>query len=250
MPRRKSTRYVPPPEHEVERQRREVAEGRGFYAPLPPHPDHVRAYLSLYLMERQGWDEVPELGALRAGYTDQVDGYPLPIHRGTWDALERPARVLDKLVDLLWVQERTDHALLRGIDPVELTDMCGVYFRFEAYAPPKGTERQTLATMLRHGSFPLDKLTDRRECRLVLAVLVDGSVVRCVQYRDDPANVETSYYHLLRDKETRPQEFIGGDLLVPLLKTTYGLVKHLRPAHVNDDPEHGGMPIAAPPHEH
>ena len=83
MPRRKSLRYTPQPPEEVERQRREVTEGRGFYAPIPPHPDHVRAYLSLYLMERQEWDEAPELGVLRAAYTGQVDGYPLPIPPAT-----------------------------------------------------------------------------------------------------------------------------------------------------------------------
>lgn len=220
----------------VEEQHRRVEEGSGFFAPEPPSLDAVRAYMSLYVAERQEWNEPPELGVLRAPYEGSVTGYALPIAEATWDAMKDPGKVLKTLVRVLWEEARTDHALLRGVDRSMLADMVGVYFRHEGWAPPKGKEKVALSTHRMGLNYRFEQADDRRECRAITAVLIDGAVVRATEFRDEPGHLRSGSYHLLKQGKTpeeSPANWIGGQHLTAMLKISYGLVAYMRPAYAN-----------------
>lgn len=208
--------------------------GGGFYAPVPPSREGVMAYLRLYNETRPGWDEPPELGVLRAPYSDTVTGYALPIPEGTWAAFNDPMRVIRKIADLLWEQGRTDHALVRAIDPSMLADMVGVYFMHEGWAPPRGKELQAVQTMQQGFRYRLSETSDRRETRAVTALQVDGVVHSTTQYRDAPHEV----HHMSWDpNDPADTNCIGGNMARPLLEVAYGLIKTLRPAYANTPDE-------------
>jgi len=220
----------------VAEQHRRVNEGTGFFAPEVPPLDATRSYMRLYLEERQTWDECPELGVVRSPYEGSVTGYALPIKTSTWDAMEDPGKVLKTLVRVLWEEARTDHALLRDVDRSMLGDMVGVYFRHEGWAPPKGQEKQALATHRAGMPYRFENAKDRRECRAITAVMVDGSVVRATEFRDEPGHLRSGIYHLLKEgkaPEESPVNWIGGQHLTALLKISYGLVAYMRPAWAN-----------------
>lgn len=225
-------RHIPP-----EEQHRRVEEGSGFFAPEPPNMDAVRSYLELYLLQRQEWEEAPELGVLTTPIDNSVTGYAFPIPEGTWDAMNEPGKVLRLLARLLWKEARTDHALLRPIDRTQLADMVGVYFRHEGWAPPKGQEMRALHSHAEGLPFRFEDAKDRRECRAITGVMVDGSVVRATQFRDEKGDIRSGTYHLLKDSDDPakpgPSKWIGGDHLVDLLKISYGLIAYMRPAHAN-----------------
>lgn len=233
-----------------EEQHRRVKEGEGFFAPMPPNMDAVRSYLELYLLQREVWEEAPELGVLCTPVDDSVTGYAFPIPEGTWDAMNQPGKVLRLLARLLWKDARTDHALLRPIDRTQLADMVGVYFRHEGWAPPRGQELRALRSHAEGLPFRFEDAEDRRECRAITAVMVDGSVVRATQFRDEKGDIRSGVYHLLNDSDDPlkpgPSKWVGGDHLVDLLKISYGLVAYMRPPHANQiaGPE-GGLPVDA-----
>lgn len=223
-----------------EEQHRRVAEGEGFFAPEPPDIDAVRSYLELYLFERQEWNEPPELGVITTPYGGSAGSYAFPIPEGTWDAMSNPSRVLKLLSRLLWKEARTDHALLRPVDRSELADMVGVYFRHEGWAPPRGQEMAALRNHAQGLTHRFEDHKDRRECRAITAVMIDGSVVRATQFRDEGGRSRSGVYHLLKDSprdqdpfNPGPQKWIGGDSLVELLKISYGLIAYMRPPGAN-----------------
>jgi hypothetical protein len=221
-----------------EEQHRKVAEGQAFFAPEIPDPDALRSYMELYLAERTEWDEYPELGVVRTPYPDTVTGYALPIPAGTWDALNTPSRVLTILERKLWQEAKTEHMLLNQVDRTLLTDMVGVYFRHEGWAPARGTER-TARSLLRMGVRPDFKSSaDRRECRVITAVMIDGLVLRATQYKDDGHVINSGQYHLIKDaergKSPHPADELGGEYLTHLLKIAYGLVAYMRPPRANE----------------
>jgi hypothetical protein len=226
---------VPLPEYDQQTAERMAAQGEGFYAPEPPQPHAVLSMMSLYCREREEWDEAPELGVLLSAYGNHVSSYPLPIPEPTWDAYDRPARVITRLRDVLWKQGRTDHALLRDIDRPTLTDMVGVYFRYEAWGPPKGKEQQAIATV--RSGIPLDlaKQEGRRELRNIVAVTVDGSLYLLSQVRDDPERFRTM--HLDFDGKMSGNlpyvHEMTGNLPVLMRELCFGLIKHMRPGHAN-----------------
>lgn len=233
-----------------EEQHRKVQEGEGFFAPMPPNLDAVRSYLEVYLLQRQEWEEAPELGVLNAPFDDSVTGYAFPIPEGTWDAMHEPGKVLRLLARLLWKDARTDHALLRPVDRTQLADMVGVYFRHEGWAPPRGQELRALKSHSQGIPYRFEDAKDRRECRAITAVMVDGSVVRATQFRDEKGDIRSGSYHLLKDSDDPtkpgPASWVGGDHLIDLLKISYGLIAYMRPAHANNigGPE-GGVPVDA-----
>lgn len=232
--------YDIPPEE----QHRRVEEGTGFFAPEPPDPAWVRAYMSLYVAERTEWNEPPELGVLRTPYEGSVTGYALPIKEATWDANQDPGKVLDTLVRVLWTEARTDHALLREVDRSYLADMVGVYFRTEGWAPPKGKEAVALAAMRSGMPYRFEHTDDRRECRMITGVMIDGSVVRATEYRDEPGRLHSGVHHLLDPNKAigvlgPGSNTIGGRHLTALLKISYGLVAYMRPAYANTGPADG-----------
>lgn len=232
----------------AEEQHRRVEEGTGFFAPEPPDADAVRSYMSLYVAERAEWGEPPELGVLRTPYADSVTGYALPISEGTWAAIEDPGKVLNTLVRVLWTEARTDHALLRNVDRTMLADMVGVYFRTEGWAPPKGQELTALRLSRTGLNYRFENAEDRRECRVITAVMIDGSVVRATEFRDEPGELRSGVHHLLREEHMNPalgspSNWIGGQHLTAMLKISYGLVAYMRPPHANTAPPEGGRTV-------
>lgn len=204
--------------------------GDGFWSVVPPPRDAVVSCLRLYNESRIEWDEAPELGVLRAPFGHTVTSYALPIPDGTWTAMQRPRRVVEKIARLLWEEGRTDHALVRNIDRTMLADMIGVYLRYEGWAPPRGGERAA-ANALRAGlRYDLQGTHDKREVRQVFAIQIDGVVHVTTQYRDSPREVHHRSYDPGRET---PGGHIGGDIVRPLLEVGYGLIRTLRPAYVN-----------------
>ena len=157
-----------------------------------------------------------------------------PIGEGTWAAMEDPVRVVRKIADLLWKQDRTDHALVRGIDRSMLADMVGVYFRYEGWAPPRGKEMQAAKTMMAGHRYRLSDTADRREMRMMLAVQIDGVVHSTTQYRDAPREIKHRTWDPNDPADAHNR--IGGNLPRPLLEVAYGLIKNMRPAYA-DIPE-------------
>lgn len=234
MPRKRG--YTPPADPAIRQAM--ALDGSGFYAPMPPSDESVLAYLRLYCQEREEWDEPPELGVLRSPYDGQVTGYPLPILEASWDSYVKPGALLRKLVDVLWHQGRTDHALVRHIDRTMLPDMVGMYFRHESWSPPKGSpynHRRADGAVPRLG-YDLQQTKDKRESRGVLAVMVDGTRLRVSHFRDTPQKFNSAAYQPLATP-THKTTPIFGDTPPLLQELAYGLIKNMRPEYANEAPE-------------
>lgn len=232
----------------AEEQHRRVEEGTGFFAPHPPSADAIEGYMKLYVAERTEWGEPAELGVLRTPYEGSVTGYKLPIPEGTWAAMCNPTKVLTTLVRVLWEDPRPDHALLRHVDRTMLADMVGVYLRTEGWAPPKGKELTALAAHREGMAYRFEQAADRRECRVITAVMLDGGVTRATQFRDEPEHLRSGTHHLLDGRRANPSlgspaSWVGGEHLVSLLKISYGLVAYMRPAYANTAPPEGGVTL-------
>lgn len=232
MPR--NTGRTPPPDPFL--QRAMAKDGSGFFMPVQPSNEAVLSYLRLHCQEREQWDERAEVGVLRSPYEEQVTGYALPIAAGSWDTYDNPLKLVRKLVDVLWRQGRTDHALLRAADRSLLADMVGVYLRHEGWSPPKGHERQALAIGAGRPGYRFSDLTDRRESRSVLAVMGDSTRLKVTHFRDEGEKFRSAAYNplALPNHRTTP---ILGDMPPLLLELAYGLIKHMRPPYANDPPK-------------
>lgn len=227
MPSRKPLTHVTDPARIAAMRKQD----KGFYAPLMPPREAVEGYLRLHNETRPAWDECPEVGVLRAPFSDSVTSYPLPIPEGTWSAMQDPLRVVRKLAHLLWVEGRTDHALLRSVDRSLLADMVGVYFRYEAFGPPRGKEVQSFNLLASGHHYRFQDTGDAREARMILAVQVDGLVHSTNQYRDAPREVRYRTFDPSRDDQV---DRIGGAVPRLLLDIALGLIRHMRPAYANN----------------
>lgn len=229
MPRKPPASHVTDPA----RIKEMFANNDGFYAPYPPSREAFKGYMRLYNETREGWDLPSELGVLSCPYQGSVSSYALPIPEGTWGAMENPLKVLRRMATLLWEEQRTDHALVRNIDRAELTDMVGVYFMHEAWAPPKGKELQALRLHQHGKGYRFSETADKRETRALMAVQIDGVVHTTTQYRDDPRDIRFMTYDPNSPEDRAANRRIAGATPRILLEIAYGLVK-LRPSYAND----------------
>ena len=220
-----------------EEQRRMVEAGEGFFGPeVPPYED-IASALQLHCQAREKWDEAPELGVLLSAYGGHLSTYMLPIPEQSWKSYDTPVRLLTRLKTLLWDQGRTDHALVRNIDRPVLTDMVGMYMRYEAFAPPLEKDRQVSAEFMRGESSGYCPTRDpgRREVRCITGVTVDGTMHMVSQYRDTPDRFSTLYVTAEGKHRGNHPVIVEAtaDLATLLHQIGLGLVRHLRPAHAN-----------------
>ncbi|HEY9015590.1 MAG TPA: hypothetical protein VIM84_11070 [Gemmatimonadales bacterium] len=202
----------------------------GFYAPLLPSTDAIKGCLRLYLEEREQWNERPELGILISPLEGFVTSYPFPIPPAVWDGYDNPLLLLRKLGRVLYQEKRTDHALVRLIDPAMLTDMVGVYLRNEGWAPPQGNNSLTVDAVTAGHPLRFSEMKDRRELRSVMALTVDSTFWQCGMYRDRPADM---FFRTVGGGLTNKDYLLACKRLegIPELLTAlmYGLLQTLRP---------------------
>lgn len=223
------------PEYDAETQASMLANDEGFHAPEVPHHSLVLTSMKLACQQRTEWNEPPELGVLLSSFESHLGFYPLPIPKPSWGAYPNPAALLARLVKVLWEQERTDHALLRGVDRSMLVDMVGTYMLYEAWAPALSKEKAALQAV-RQGLQPdLQRQADRREVRCVMGATVDGTFLVTSHYRDAPEKFSS----LALDRHGNsvgnhlPVHEMKGNIPRMLLELAYGLVRHMRPAYAN-----------------
>jgi hypothetical protein len=159
-------------------------------AHTPPAAEAIMNGMRRIVHERTAWDEPPGLGFLHSSDPQQVEFMEMPVPEAVWNQFHHPYHLLTRFAQILarprGLAEQKASDGLRGSTPAE---MCGIFLRSEAWAPPPHMmEEIGRRKQANGGASHLDysKLPGRVELRQVAAVDATGRYYMASQRRGDP----------------------------------------------------------------